>query len=145
MNQAVFYTMSLNFHCVHSLHMPDTGWPSPPQKKTEPIYFWLKFINLILAFSFFFKIWSRLCAWDHSIHQHILVNQGNELELFCFIFVEVIKKLYGFYFWWSPCIKRSRIILPFRWSEPHFPASEVMFVKKERNVSPSVWSLLLKM
>ena len=24
-----------------------------PKKKTEPIYFWLKFLNLILAFSFF--------------------------------------------------------------------------------------------
>ena len=33
------------------------------KKKTELIYFWLKFINLILAFSFFFRIWSRFCAW----------------------------------------------------------------------------------
>ena len=33
--------------------------------------------------------------WDHRIHQHILVNQGKELELFCFIFVEVIKKFMG--------------------------------------------------
>ena len=33
--------------------------------------------------------------WDHSIHQHVLVYQGKELELFCFIFVEVIKKFMG--------------------------------------------------
>ena len=35
--------------------------------------------------------------WDHSIHQHVLVYQGKELELFCFIFVEVIKEVYGFF------------------------------------------------
>ena len=34
--------------------------------------------------------------WDHNIHQHVLVYQGKDLELFCFIFVEVIKKVYGF-------------------------------------------------
>ena len=33
--------------------------------------------------------------WSHSIHQHLLVYQGKELELFCFIFVEVIKKFMG--------------------------------------------------
>ena len=33
--------------------------------------------------------------WDHSIHQHVVVYQGKELELFCFIFVEVIKKFMG--------------------------------------------------
>ena len=33
--------------------------------------------------------------WDHSIHQHVLVYQGKELELFCFIFVKVIKKFMG--------------------------------------------------
>ena len=33
--------------------------------------------------------------WDHSIQQRILVYQGKELELFCFIFVEVIKKFMG--------------------------------------------------
>ena len=39
---------------------------------------------------------------------------------------------------------RPRIMLSFRWSKLHFPACEMMFVKKERNVSPSFWSLLLK-
>ena len=33
--------------------------------------------------------------WDHSIHQHVLVYKGKELELFCFICVEVIKKFMG--------------------------------------------------
>ena len=46
--------------------------------------------------------------WDHSIHQHVLVYQGKELELFCFIFVEVIKSLWVLFFFllffsWSPC------------------------------------------
>ena len=30
------------------------------------------------------------------------------------------------------------------WSKPQFPACKVMFVKKERSVSPSFWSLSLK-
>ena len=42
-------------------------------------------------------------------------------------------------------IIRTRIMLSFRWWKPHFPTCEVMFVKKERNVSPSFWLLLLKM
>ena len=33
--------------------------------------------------------------WDHSINQHVLVYQGKELELFWFIFVEVIKTFMG--------------------------------------------------
>ena len=33
--------------------------------------------------------------WDPSIHQHVLVYQGKELELFFVIFVEVIKKFMG--------------------------------------------------
>ena len=36
--------------------------------------------------------------WDHRIHQHVLIYQGKELELFCFIFVEIIKKVYVFCF-----------------------------------------------
>ena len=81
-----------------------TGWP----KKTEPIYFWLKFINIILAFSFFQDMKYILCMknWDHSIQQHVLVYQGKELELFWFIFVEVIKKFMGsvFFFLVHPVI-----------------------------------------
>ena len=33
--------------------------------------------------------------------QHILVYQGKELELFCFIFVEVIKKFMGSVFFFG--------------------------------------------
>ena len=33
--------------------------------------------------------------WNQSIHQNILVYQRKELELFGFIFVEVIKKFMG--------------------------------------------------
>ena len=41
--------------------------------------------------------------WDHSIHQYVLVYQGKELELFCFIFVEVIKKKFmASVFWGYP-------------------------------------------
>ena len=39
--------------------------------------------------------------WDHSIHQHVLVYQGEELELFCFIFVKVITKFMGSLFLWG--------------------------------------------
>ena len=40
-------------------------------------------------------------------------------------------------------IIRSRIMLSFTWSKPHFSGCEIMF-KKERSVSPSFWFLLLK-
>ena len=30
--------------------------------------------------------------WDHSIHQHVQKFECTKLELFCFIFEEVIKK-----------------------------------------------------
>ena len=33
--------------------------------------------------------------WDHSIHQHVQKFECTKLELFCFIFVEVIKKFMG--------------------------------------------------
>ena len=39
-------------HTVHGRPKYIQGDP-PPKKKTEPIYFWLEFINIILAFSFF--------------------------------------------------------------------------------------------
>ena len=48
--------------------------------------------------------------WNHSIHQHVQKFESTKLELFCFIFVEVIKKFMGpvffvfLFFWWgSPC------------------------------------------
>ena len=33
--------------------------------------------------------------WDHSIHQYVQKIECTKLELFCFIFVEVIKKFMG--------------------------------------------------
>ena len=59
-------------------------------------------MNLILAFSFFqdMKKIQRMKNWYHSIHQHVLVYQGKESELFCFIFVEVIKRFMGSVYFW---------------------------------------------
>ena len=37
--------------------------------------------------------------WDHSIHQHVQKFKCTKLELFCFIFGEVIKKFMGSVFW----------------------------------------------
>ena len=54
----------LHLVSAQSWYVIYTGWPPQKKKKeTEPIYFWLKFINLILAFSFFSRIWSRFCVW----------------------------------------------------------------------------------
>ena len=48
----IFYT-----HFLYLVSLTFLIWyrvtPTKKKKKTEPIYFWLKFINLILAFSFF--------------------------------------------------------------------------------------------
>ena len=43
-----------------------------------------------------------------------------------------------------PDIIQSCIMLSFKWSKLHFPACVVMFVKKEKNISLSFWSLSLK-
>ena len=37
--------------------------------------------------------------WDHSIHQHVRKFECTKFELFCFIFVEVIKNFMGSVFW----------------------------------------------
>ena len=73
------------------------------QKKAETIYFWLKFIYLILAFSFFLDMKLILCIknWDVSIHQHVQKIECTKLELFCFIFCRSNKKVYGFNFFWG--------------------------------------------
>ena len=39
--------------------------------------------------------------WDHSIHQHVQKFECTKLELFCFIFVEVIKKFMGSVFFFG--------------------------------------------
>ena len=76
------------------------GDPPPPKKKTEPKYFWLKFMNLILAFSFFQDMKSILCRknWDHRIHQHNLVYQGKDIRIIFLYFCRSNKKVYGFCF-----------------------------------------------
>ena len=45
--------------------------------------------------------------WDHNIHQHVQKFECTKLELFCFIFVEVIKKFIGsgFFLGGSPCFR----------------------------------------
>ena len=50
-------------------------------KKTEPIYFWLKFINLILAF--FFWIWSRFCAWKIGTIVFTNMSWSTKEKTFC--------------------------------------------------------------
>ena len=77
----------------------NTGWP----KKKNRIHIFLteihKFNSSLL---FFFRIWSRFCAW--KIWTIVFTNMSwstkeKNLELFCFIFVEVIKSLWvlGFF------------------------------------------------
>ena len=76
------------------------GDAPPPKKKTRPIYFWLKYINLILAFSFFYNFCVKhprfLKLLGIIIHRQKF--ECTELELFCFIFVEGIKKFMSFVF-----------------------------------------------
>ena len=52
--------------CVRSSCCETFLQGDPPKKKTEPIYFWLKLLNLILAF-FFQDMKKILCMkkWDH--------------------------------------------------------------------------------
>ena len=48
--------------------------------------------------------------WDHNIHQHVQKFECTTLELFCFIFVEVIKSLWVLLFGGvggSPCTNIS--------------------------------------
>ena len=70
------------------------------KKKTVPIYFWLKFINLIQAFSFFQDQKYILCMknWDHSIHQHVRVYKIKSILLY---FCRSNKKVYEFCFFWG--------------------------------------------
>ena len=75
-------------------------------QKAEPLYFSLKFINLILAVSFFsvYKVDSvhEKLGTIHRIHQHVQKFECTKKELFFFIFVEVIKKFMGSVFLGHP-------------------------------------------
>ena len=60
---------------------------------------------------------SILCMknWGHRIHQHVQKFECTKLELFCFIFVEVIKKFMGsvfFFFFAHPVYIYIYIYIP---------------------------------
>ena len=72
------------------------------QKKQTRNHIFLTEIHKFNSRLFFFsgyEVDSVHENWDHSIHQH--VYQGKELELFCFIFGEVIKKFMGSVFFFG--------------------------------------------
>ena len=43
--------------------------------------------------------------WDHSIHQHVQKFECTKLELFYFIFGEVMKKFMGSVFFGHPVVQ----------------------------------------
>ena len=48
--------------------------------------------------------------WDYSIHQHVQKFECAKLELFCFIFVEAIKKFMGCFFGGHPVFSQLSLI-----------------------------------
>ena len=76
----------------------ERGWP-PPKKNRVHIHVFLTEIHKFNStFFFFFRIWSRFCAWRIGTIVFSNMSWSTKEKTFCveaFIFVEVIKKFMG--------------------------------------------------